>query len=458
MTLLIKGGTIATSTETYVGDIYINNGVIEKIAPSLEMNVDKVIDAKGMYVVPGGIDVHTHFNLDVGIAVTADDFYTGSVAAAFGGTTTVVDHMGFGPKGCNLHHQLNKYLDDAGQNSVIDFGLHGVIQHVDDEIINEMESMVEDGICSFKGYMTYDYKLSKGDMERVMSRLKELNSITTAHCEDHEMIDSLKKKYASEGRLEPIYHAKSRPAECEARSIKDLIEISDKAGGAPFYVVHLSTGDGLDLIREAQSKGKPIYAETCPQYLFLNEDRYLEEDNNGLKYVMSPPLRERKHSEMLWKGIKDGTIQVVGTDHCSFNLTLKKKLGDKDFRSCPNGGPGVETRIPLMFSEGVMKERISINKFVDITSTNPAKLFGMYPQKGSLEIGSDADITIINPNLKRVINQKDLHENLDYTPYEGMEVTGWPVVTISNGMVLVEGNNFNGERGQGRFIKRSKSN
>lgn len=455
MKLLLINAKIATAEETYIGDIFIEDGVIAKIGTSLNEKADKVVDLNGKYLIPGGVDVHTHFNLDVGIAVAADDFYTGTVAAACGGTTTIIDHMGFGPVGCSLHHQLDKYKDDAKTDAVIDYGFHGVIQHLNEDILDEMKSMVDDGVSSFKGYMTYDYKLQDEEMKKIMKKLGSLGAMTTVHAEAHEEIQDLRARYITEGKTDAIYHAKSRPVKSEVEAIERMIKISAEADDAPLYVVHLSSGDGLDVIKKARGEGRNIYAETCPQYLFLNEDMYLEENSNGLKYVMSPPLREKSNNDRLWKGIAEGSIQTVATDHCPFDLEFKKELGSKDFTKCPNGAPGVEGRIALMYSEGVSKNRININRFVDVVSTTPAKLFGLYPKKGSISVGADADLVVIDPERKGTIKHSDLHENVDYTPYEGMEVTGYPVMTISRGEIIVEEGQFVGKKGRGNFLKRS---
>lgn len=454
MKLLLKNGTIVTSDKVFKEDILIENGLISKIGKNLEADKGEVVDLGGKYVMPGGVDVHTHFNLDVGIAVAKDDFYTGTVAAACGGTTTIIDHMGFGPKNCTLHHQLNKYKADAEKDAVIDYGFHGVIQHVNEEILDEMESMVKDGVTSFKAYMTYDNKLQDEEIKLVMKRLRSLGAMTTIHAEVHEEILELREKYISRGKTDAIYHAKSRPVKTEVEAIKRMIKMSKEADDAFLYIVHLSSGDGLDVIKKARSEGRNIYAETCPQYLFLNEERYLEDQNRGLKYIMSPPLREKSNNERLWSGISQGDIQTVATDHCPFDFKLKKELGGKDFTKCPNGGPGVETRIALLFSEGVGKNRISINKFVDVVSTAPAKLFGLYPQKGSISIGADADLMVIDPEKQVTIQHENLHENVDYTLYEGMKLKGYPIMTISRGEIIVKNNKFLGQKGRGRYLKR----
>ena len=458
MSLLIKNGTIATASDTYKADIYIENGVIRYIGENIEEDADEVVDAKGKYVIPGGVDVHTHFNLDVGIAVANDDFYTGTIAAACGGTTTIVDHMGFGPKGCDLKHQVDLYHKYADGNSVIDYSFHGVIQHIDKNILEEMKRIFEDeGITSFKAYLTYDYKIDDEDMVKLFKRLKELEGITTVHCENHGSIKYLREKFASEGLKTPVYHCLSRPEEAEGEAVNRMINIAKIADDAPLYVVHLSTKLGLDYIKIAREKGQKVYAETCPQYLILDKSKYELPNNEGLKYIMSPPLREKNNCNELWKGINDGYIQTIATDHCPFSFNKEKQMGKDDFTKCPNGAPGVEERIPLIFSEGVMKKKISINKFVEVCCTNPAKVFGFYPKKGSIQIGADGDIVIIDPNKEVVLTRKNLHSNVDYTAYEGIKVQGYPIMTISCGKIIVKEGEFLGHKGSGNFIKRKKT-
>lgn len=452
MRLLLKNANIVTDIENYISDIYIADGIIKKIDKNIEISDVEVIDLEGKYIIPGGIDVHTHFDIDVGIAKSCDDFYTGTVAAACGGTTTIVDHMGFGPKGCNIYHQFNLYKDLA-KNSVIDYGFHGVIQHIDENILSEIKNMVADGIPSFKGYMTYGYKLSDMDMLKLSEELGRVGGLLTVHPENNDMIDYYKEKFEKECKLEPIYHAKSRPPKCEGEAVNRMIDLTSETN-CPLYIVHLSSEEALNHIIDARESGKEVYAETCPQYLVLDEEKYNLPNKEGVKYILSPPLREKSNQEALWKGIQKGYIQTVATDHCSFNYSMKKEMGAKDFRKCPNGLPGVETRIPVMFSEGVSKGRISINKFVEIVSTNPAKLFGMYPKKGAIQVGADADLVVIDKNIKKRITVEDLHENVDYTGFEGIEVEGYPVMTISRGEIIAKDGKFIGEKGRGKFIKR----
>lgn len=450
MELLLKNANIVTVDRCYLGDVYIKDGIISSIGENLNYSGIKTIDIEGKYLVPGGIDVHTHFDIDVGIARSADNFYTGTLAAACGGTTTIVDHMGFGPANCNLHHQLNIYHELA-KDSVIDYSFHGVIQHIDEDILSEIDEMIEDGIPSFKGYMTYGYKLSDMDMLKLSEKLGKSGGLLTVHPENNDMIDFFKEKFAVEGKLEPIYHAKSRPAKCEGEAVNRMIDITAMTN-CPLYIVHLSSSEALEHIKVAKDRGQTVYAETCPQYLVLDETSYMKED--GVKYICSPPMREKYNQEELWKGIKEGYIQTIATDHCSFNYTMKKEMGSEDFRKCPNGLPGVETRMAIVFSEGVSKGRITVNKFVELVSTNPAKLFGMYPQKGSIQIGSDADLVVIDPELIKTIKVEELHENVDYTAFEGIEVKGYPIMTISRGEIIVKNGEFVGEKGRGKFVKR----
>ena len=456
MSLLIKNGTIVTATDIYIGDIFIENEVIKEIGRNLIVKADEIIDAKGKYVIPGGVDIHTHFNLHVGKNIANDDFYTGTIAAACGGTTTIVDHMGFGPMGCNLKHQVNVYHKYADNNAVVDYGFHGVIQQIDDKILEEMKDIIStEGISSFKAYLTYDYKIDDEGIISIFERLKELGGILTVHCENHGSIQYLRRKFVDSNLKSPKYHYLSRPEEAEGEAVERMINLAKMANYDGLYVVHLSTKNGLDYIKKAIDNGRNVYAETCPQYLLLDESRYELDNNEGLKYIMSPPLRSIKNCKALWKGIKDGNIKTVGTDHCPFSFNKDKQQGKDDFTKCPNGVPGVEERIPLMFSEGVMKGKIDINKFVEVCCTNPAKIFGLYPKKGTIAIGSDGDITIIDPKKEVTLTQKNLHSNVDYTAYEGFKLRGYPIYTILRGKIIAKDGEFVGEKGYGIYLKRS---
>ncbi|MBN1057473.1 dihydropyrimidinase [Clostridium botulinum] len=459
MSLLIKNGTVITASDIYNGDIYIKDGIIREIGTNLIREADEIVDAEGKYVIPGGVDAHTHLNLDVGISVANDDFYTGTVAAACGGTTTVVDHMGFGPKGCNLKHQVDVYHGYADDKAVIDYSFHGVVQHVNDSIIDEMKKIVdEEGIPSFKVYLTYDYMIDDKGVLKILNRLKELQGIMTVHCENDGSIKLLKENYIRKGLTSPLYHCLSRPVETEAEAVNRMINMESIVKDAPLYIVHLSSELGLDYVKMARERGQIIYSETCPQYLVLDESKYNLPNNESLKYVISPPLRSKRDIEKLWKGINDGYIQTIASDHCPFSFKEDKQKGKDDFTKCPNGAPGIEERIPLIFSEGVMNGRISINKFVDLCCTKPAKIFGLYPKKGTIQVGSDGDIVIIDPQKEVTMSNSNLHSNVDYSAYEGIKVKGYPIMTISRGKIIVRDNKFIGKKGYGKFIKRSKVN
>lgn len=454
MGVLIKNGIIATHCETYLGDILIEDGFIKKIGLDIEASKNHIIDAKGMYVLPGGVDVHTHLNLDIGIAKAKDDYYTGTLAAACGGTTTIIDHLGFGPKGCKLIDQINLYHNYANNNAVIDYGFHGVIQHIDAAILNEMEEIViNEGITSFKIYLTYDYKLTDKEILKVFQKAKELGIVISVHCENNDIIEYLKEKNASENNLKPKYHGISRPSESEGEAINRIINLAKTVGYKNLYIVHLSSKLGLEYIKMAKKRGDKVKVETCTQYLTLNDSKY-KNHNEALKYILSPPLRKNKDIEALWNGIKEGEINVIATDHCPFDFTVEKQLGKNDFRKCPNGLPGIEERMSVIFSEGVMKNRISINKFVEVCCTNPAKIFGMYPLKGTIDIGSHGDIVIIDPNKEFILKNSMLHHNVDYTAYEGLKIKGYPVMTLCRGKVVSKNGEFIGEIGYGKYIGR----
>lgn len=295
-------------------------------------------------------------------------------------------------------------------------------------------------------------------MLKIFKRLKELGGITTVHCENHGSIKYLREQFTKDGLKSPIYHCLSRPEEAEGEAVNRMINIDQIADDAPLYVVHLSTALGLEYIKMASERGQKVYAETCPQYLVLDKSRYELPYNEGLKYIMSPPLREKHNCDELWKGINEGYIQTIATEHCPFSFSKDKQRGKDDFTKCPNGAPGVEERIPLMFSEGVMNGRISVNKFVEVCSTNPVKLFGLYPKKGTIQVGSDGDLVVIDPNYEKVLTVSELHSNVDYTAYEGVKVKGYPIMTISNGEIIVNIGRLIGEKGRGKFIKRCKVN
>ena len=462
MRTIIKNGQIVTDSEVFKGDILIEDEKIAEVAESIECDDAEVIEAEGMYVMPGAVDVHTHMDLDVGFARAIDDFYDGTVAAACGGTTTIVDHMAFGPKDCSLWHQVNEYHRLADGNAVVDYGFHGVFQHVNDATFSEMKEIKEEeGITSFKVYLTYDYRLEDEDVFRVLRAAKEAGVVITVHCENHGVITRLRKEFPEEGKTEARYHPLSRPARCEAEAVNRMIHIAAMAGDAPLYIVHLSSAEGLHEVMKARAEKRPnLGVETCIQYLLLNDSEY-DDPQEGLKAIMSPPLRKDRDREELWKALADGgIIDTVATDHCPFHFKegkAEKQYGKDDFTKCPNGAPGVQERLMLLFSEGFMKGRISLPQVVKYASSEPCRMFGMYPQKGSLEPGTDADIVIIDPSKKTLIDREYIRGASDYSCYEGMVLDGSIERVFLRGREIARSGKFTGKKGDGRYLRRGES-
>ena len=459
--LLIQNGLVVTEDAETVCDVLCEGEKIARIGKDLVPGgapADmEILDAGGKVVIPGGVDAHTHLNLDVGIAVASDDFYTGTVAAACGGTTSIVDHPAFGPAGCALDHQIQKYHGFAGGKAVIDYGFHGVLQHVDENTLAMMERLADEGITSYKAYLTYGHKLSDADVFRVLRRAGELGLLIAVHPENDGVISLLREEFRAAGKTAPRFHPLSRPAECEAEAISRMILLARMADNAPLYIVHVSCALGLEFAAAARRRGQQnLWLETCPQYLLLDESRYEGPGHEGLKYLMCPPLRTPADGEALWRGLA-ADIDAVATDHCPFFFEGQKMMGKDDFTRCPSGAPGIEERIPLLYSEGVAKKRITLRRFVDLCCANPARLFGLYPQKGVIAPGSDADMVIIDPEKRVTLTGKTLHANVDYTAYEGFEARGWPVCTVSRGEIIARNGEFTGMPGRGRFLKRGKT-
>jgi dihydropyrimidinase len=455
--LLFKNALVVTESAEEILDVLTEGETIKALGEKIPPRGDcEVIDAAGKILIPGGVDVHTHMNLDAGIAVACDDFYTGTAAAAWGGTTTIVDHPAFGPPGCALDHQIKKYHGLAGGKALVDYSFHGVIQHVDDDVLRMMAVLAGEGITSYKVYLTYGFKIGDGDLYRVLERAKELGVLITVHPENDGVINLLRERFVREGKTAPSYHPLSRPAECEAEAVNRMILFAKMAGDAPLYIVHLSSALGLEYITAARRRGqKNLYAETCPQYLFLDDSRYRLPGIEGLKYIMCPPLRTPADQEALWRGLA-ADIDTAATDHCPFLFESQKVLGKEDFTKCPSGAPGVEERIPLLFSEGVGKKRITLRRFVDLCCTNPAKIFGLYPRKGVIREGADADLVIIDPEKKVTLGENTIHGRADYSAYGGFELTGYPVCTVSRGEVILRDGVFYGTPGRGQFIRRTR--
>ncbi|MBN6885968.1 dihydropyrimidinase [Cytobacillus horneckiae] len=457
MNKVIKNGVIVTATDTFQADILIENETIVQIGEDINIPGAEVIDAKGNYVFPGGIDPHTHLDMPFGGTVTKDDFETGTRAAAFGGTTTIIDFC-LTKKGETLKSAVDTWHEKSKNKAVIDYGFHLQIVESSDKILEELPKMVEEeGITSLKVFMAYKNQFQADDetLYKTLIAGKELGALVMVHAENGDVIDYLVKKALKEGNTDPIYHALTRPPEAEAEATGRAATLTGLSG-SQLYVVHVSCADAAKKIAEARNQGIDIWGETCPQYLVLDQS-YLEKENfEGAKYVWSPPLREKWNQEFLWNALKSGQLQTLGSDQCSFDFAGQKDLGKEDFSKIPNGGPIIEDRVSILFSEGVKKGRISLNQFVDITSTKAAKLFGLYPKKGTIAVGADADIVIFDPNIERTISAETHHMAVDYNAFEGIKVTGEPVSVLSRGNFVIRDKEYTGKAGDGQFIKRAK--
>ena len=453
---IIKNGTIITATETTHADVGISDGKVAAIAAQLSAeNATSTIDASNLLLLPGGIDVHTHLDMPFGGTTSADDFQTGTIAAAFGGTTTLID-FAIQYKGQTLRHAFDTWMSKAHDKAAIDYAFHCIITDLGSAQLEEMADLICEGVTSFKLFMAYPgvFMLDDATIFRAMGQAAKHSGLICMHAENGGAIDVIVQQALAEGKKAPKYHALTRPTTAEAEATSRAIALAEMAN-CPVYIVHLSCNDALEKVREARDRGVPAYAETCPQYLYLSLENMDAPGFEGAKYVFTPPLREKWHQEKLWNGLKRDHLQVVSTDHCPFCFKEQKELGKDDFTKIPNGGPGVEHRMSLIYSGGVASGRFSINRFVELVSTTPAKLFGLYPRKGTIAVGSDADLVIFNPTRKHTISAKTHHMRVDYSMFEGIEVTGMPDAVLSRGRVVVDGNQFLGHAGQGEFLRRS---
>ncbi len=452
---VIRNGTIVTATDTYLGDIGILGGRIVAIGKDLPIeNAGSVIDATGRYVMPGGIDVHTHLDMPFGGTTSADDFETGTIAAAFGGTTTLID-FAIQYKGQTLHQAFDTWMKKASGKAVIDYSFHCIITELADAQLQEMKTLVREGVPTFKLFMAYPgvFMLDDASIFRAMNAAANSGGMICMHAENGGAIDVLVQRALAEGKCAPKYHALTRPTTAEAEATSRSIALAEMAG-APVYIVHLSCNEALEKVREARDRGLPTYAETCPQYLYLSLENMDVPGFEGAKYVFTPPLREKWHQEKLWQGLAKDDLQVVSTDHCPFCYKEQKELGKDDFTKIPNGGPGIEHRLSLVYSGGVHGKRFSPNRFVQLVSTAPAKLFGLYPRKGTVAIGSDADLVVFDPDEEQIISAKTHHMRVDYSMFEGIRVKGVPKIVLSRGRTIIENGKFVGKPGAGEFLKR----
>ncbi len=455
MSLLIKNARIITAEHDYTADIFIEKEKITTIGVALNISADRTIDAKGKYVIPGGIDVHTHLDMPFGGTTSSDNFETGTRAAAFGGTTSIVDFATQG-RGTKMRTALDTWFKKAEGKVTIDYGFHMIITDLPEADLGDMSDMVREGVTSFKLFMAYPNALMVDDATifRAMRHTASSGSLICMHAENGNVIDLIVQKALAEGKTAPIYHALTRPTTAEAEAVNRTIALSQMAG-APVYIVHLSCNDALEKVVEARELGLPAYAETCPQYLFLSLDDMNKPGFEDAKVVFTPPLREKWNQEKLWGGLKKNSLQVISTDHCPFCFKEQKELGKGDFTKIPNGGPGIEHRMQLIFDGGVVGKKITLNRWVELTSTTPAKIFGMFPRKGTIAPGSDADIVIWDPDKEHIISAKTHHMAVDYSMYEGKKVKGDAEIVISRGEVIVEKGKFSGKPGRGNYVKRN---
>jgi len=463
MSLLIQGGTVVSPTGAVPADVLVEGEKVSALAvPGSETAVawgasaDRVMDAHGLYVLPGGIDVHTHMEMPFGGTFSVDTFETGTRAAAWGGTTTIVD-FAVQAKGTSLLATLDKWHAKADGHCVIDYGFHMIVSDVNDTTLKEMESCIGAGVNSFKMFMAYPgvFYATDGEIVRAMTRAAETGAVIMMHAENGIAIDQLVAQALAAGKTDPVQHGLTRPPELEAEATHRAITLAGVTG-SPLYIVHLSAAQALQAVAEARDTGQNVFAETCPQYLYLSLDDLARPDFEGAKYVASPPLRPREHQGTLWRGLRTNDLSVVSTDHCPFCFKEQKELGRGDFSKIPNGIPGVEHRMDLLH-QGVVAGELSLARWVEVAATTPARMFGLYPRKGIIAPGADADIVLYDPRATQVLSAGTHHMNVDYSAYEGFEITGQVRTVLSRGAVVIEGGEYHGHTGHGQFLRRDLS-
>jgi dihydropyrimidinase len=454
--ILIHNGTVVTARETISADVLIDGERIAEVRHGIPReSAATLIDATGLYVMPGGIDVHTHLDMPFGGTTSSDDFETGTRAAAFGGTTTIVD-FAIQARGTRMRDALDTWWKKAEGKACIDYGLHMIVTDLGNAGLEDMDELVDEGVASFKLFMAYPSVLMVDDATifKSLARTAKNGALICMHAENGSVIDVLIARALAEGKTAPIYHALTRPPLMEAEAVHRAIAMAEIAG-APVYIVHLSSELALNQVREARDRGVPVFAETCPQYLLLSIEELERPNFEGAKFVFTPPLRPKHNLPKLWDGLKQDHLQVVSTDHCPFCFEDQKVLGKDDFTRIPNGGPGIENRLQLIYHYGVNESKLTLNRFVELTSTSPAKIFGMYPKKGEIAEGSDADIVLWDPQASHIITAKTHHMRVDYSMFEGYEVQGNARTVLSRGEVIVDTGNFLGKPGRGNYLKRT---
>jgi dihydropyrimidinase len=458
LSVLIKGGRIVTAADDYVGDIFVEDGKVSLIGGSLDVEADKVIDAAGKYVIPGAIDPHTHMEMPFGGTVSCDDFTSGTTSAAFGGTTTIVDFCLQQP-GQSLPDALATWHEKIERaKPLVDVGFHLAVTDLSDGgTLDDLAKAPEEGVTSYKLFMAYKGAIMVDDetLFKTMRVASETGALVMVHAENGDAIDVLVKEALSEGKTEPKWHAATRPPITEGEATNRAIQLA-RVAGAPLYVVHVSCDEAIEPIARARTNDWHAWGETCTQYLFIDETALDQPNFEGAKYVYTPPPRPKKNQELLWHALATDVLSVVSTDHCPFNWDGQKTLGKDDFSKIPNGGPGIENRLHMLHHFGVREGRISMRRFVELVSTNPARFFGLYPRKGTIAVGSDADIVVFDPEKRHTISAETHHTNIDYNLYEGTEVVGAPEVVLVRGQVVVENDELVGEPGTGQFVKRAR--
>ncbi|HWG02705.1 MAG TPA: dihydropyrimidinase [Trebonia sp.] len=469
MSTLIRGGTVLTAEGTLAADVLVEGEKIHAVigrlptadraagraavAVAVAGQADEVIDATGLYVLPGGIDAHTHMEMPFGGTFAADTFETGTIAAAYGGTTTIID-FAVQAKGTSLLATLDKWHAKADGKCAIDYGFHMIVSDVNEATLKEMDTLIGQGVTSFKMFMAYPgvFYATDGEILLAMQQASKSGGLIMMHAENGIAIDQLVAQALAAGRTDPVQHGLTRPPELEGEATNRAIQLA-RVAGCPLYIVHLSAAHALGAVAEARDRGQNVFAETCPQYLYLSLDDLAKPDFEGAKYVASPPLRTPDHASALWRGLRTNDLAVVSTDHCPFCFKDQKELGRGDFSKIPNGIPGVEHRMDLLH-QGVVAGELTLQRWVETCSTTPARMFGLYPRKGTIAPGADADIVLYDPAATQVISAATHHMNVDYSAFEGMEVTGKVMLTMSRGRVIVRGGEFSGAAGHGAFLRR----
>ena len=455
MSVLIKNGRIITATDDYVADVFIEGETVSAIGRNLAMAADTVIDAGDKLVLPGGIDPHVHLDMPFMGTFSSDNYETGTRAALYGGTTMVIDFI-LQKQGHSLQAALEEWQSRSNGNCVGDYSFHMAVTDFNENTRKEIKHFIDkEGIPSFKTFMAYKGALMIDDRQMIglMQEVKKHGGLINVHATNGDMIDYLVANFKAEGKRAPLYHYLSQPEITEAEASGRFADMADYTG-CPGYIVHLTCEGALNAVRNATKRNQKVFVETCIQYLVLDASLY-EKDFEGAKWVMSPPLREKKDQATLWAGINQGLVNVVATDHCPFKWE-QKLMGKDDFSKIPNGHPAIENRMELLYSEGVHKGKITLNKYVEVACTNPAKIFGMFPRKGTIAVGSDADIVIFDPHEKHVLSAATHHMNVDYSGYEGWELTGKVKTVLLRGKVAIDKGKCLLEKGYGQFIKRSK--